>query len=166
MNRDAKAGADQGLTPWRRNFPLVDRLPAGARDRLLALTTRATFAPGETVLLEGVATPYLATVVAGHVGLRLNVPERGSRTILTLEPGDLLGWSALVAPYRTTSLSIALEATELAILPAAALRSALAGDAALAAAIYPAVLAVVADRLETSRQQLLDLFRGAEPEPW
>jgi len=166
MTHTSTFGGDPRLAPWHGPFPLVHRLPEAARSRLAGLTARVTFAAGEVVLPEGIVTPYLGTVIAGRVALRLHVPERGGRTILTLEGGDLLGWSALVPPYRTTSLAVAVEATELAILEAATLRSALEEDAALAAAIYPAVLAAVAERLGTSRQQLLDLFRGTSVEPW
>ena len=38
-------------------------------------------------------------MVTGRVALRVRVPERGPPTILTVEPGDVVGWSALVPPF-------------------------------------------------------------------
>ena len=40
-------------------------------------------------------------------GLRVRVPERGPITILTVEPGDVVGWSAVVPPFRAGMLTTA-----------------------------------------------------------
>jgi CRP/FNR family cyclic AMP-dependent transcriptional regulator len=62
--------------------------------RLAALATHQSFATGEVVLREGDETPFLGIVASGRLGLRLLVPDRGPITILTVEPGDVFGWSA------------------------------------------------------------------------
>jgi len=78
----------------------------------------------------------------------------------------VVGWSALVPPFRATSTGIALTETELAYFDGATLRAALAGDDNLAAEMYPVVLNAVARRLEGTRLQLLDLFSQRWVEPW
>ena len=115
---------------------------------------------------EGEATPFLAIVVQGRVALRMRVPERGAITVLTLDPGDIVGWSAVVDPHRSTTTATALEPTELATLPAAKLRALLASDQEVAASFLPAVLATVSARLAATRDQLLDLFGANGVEPW
>jgi CRP-like cAMP-binding protein len=123
--------------------------------------------PAGTVLFrEGDPTGAVSIVLDGRVGLRLRVPERGQVTIQTVEPGDVIGWSAVVPPYRATSTGTALTDTRLARFEGAALREALDSDKDLAAAIYPALLRAVARRLEGTRQQLLDLFSQRWTEPW
>jgi CRP-like cAMP-binding protein len=125
------------------------------------------FGTDAVILREGVETDPFAIVMDGRVALRLLVPERGSVTILTVESGDLLGWSALVPPYRSTSTAIALEPTRLLAFEAAALRRVLREDPALAATVYPRVLEAVARRLGATRHQLLDLYaRDVEWVPW
>ena len=62
---------------------------------------------------EGDDTHPFGIVASGRVALRLLVPERGATTILTVEPGDVLGWSALVPPCRATSTAVAVEPTRL-----------------------------------------------------
>src|SRR3989304_1146259 len=47
--------------------------------------------------------PGFGLARSGRVALRLHVPGRGQVTILTVEPGDIYGWSAIVPPYRSTS---------------------------------------------------------------
>jgi CRP/FNR family transcriptional regulator, cyclic AMP receptor protein len=105
-------------------------------------------------------------VLRGRVALRVRVPERGNVTILTVEPGDIVGWSALVPPHRASSTAVAMVSSDLVLFDGAALRAALADDAQLAAQVYPLLLNAVARRLEGTRLQLLDLFSQRWVEPW
>jgi CRP-like cAMP-binding protein len=107
---------------------------------------------------EGEQSEFLGVVLDGRLGLRLRVPERAPVTILTVEPGDVVGWSAVVPPHRSTSTVVALTDAELAYFEARALREALADDDSLAAEFYPGLLGAVSRRLEGTRLQLLDLF--------
>jgi CRP-like cAMP-binding protein len=146
--------------------PIIDALPPATRDRLLGLLTRRELDSGATFMHEGDVTKSMSIIVRGRVALRLRVPERGAVTILTLDPGDIVGWSAIVAPYRATTSATTLEPTELATFGAEELREILAGDAEVAAAFLPRVMEAIAARVAATRDQLLDLFRGAEVDPW
>lgn len=160
----ATGAAGAGARP--EAIPIIDRLPAGPRGRLTARMARLDLDAGVTFMHEGDVTQILAIIVRGRVALRLRVPERGSVTILTLDPGDIVGWSAIVPPYRATTSAVTLEATELAIVDAVELRGLLASDIELSAAFLPPVLETVAARVAATRDQLLDLFRGAGVDPW
>jgi CRP-like cAMP-binding protein len=144
----------------------VAGLEDAALDRLAGMARRRTAAAGEIVLGEGSRSDELGVVVSGRLALRMLVPERGMTTILTVEPGDLYGWSAIVPPNRATSTVVAVEAAELIAFDGMALRVALAADHDLAAAVYPRVLQAVSRRLEATRLQLLDLFAQHEAGPW
>lgn len=143
-----------------------DALGPLAAVRLAEVGGGATFAQGDVILRERVTTPWLGIVESGRVALRLHVPERGTRTILTVEAGELLGWSAIVPPYRATSEAVAVEATQIRFFPGAELRERIEADRDLAAEVLPVVLRVVSDRLTVSWQQLLDLFEGGPGESW
>jgi CRP/FNR family transcriptional regulator, cyclic AMP receptor protein len=145
----------------------LDRLPAGSLDRLVRLGGPRTFDVGAMILHEGRETPFLGVLESGRVALRLRVPELGDRvSILTIEPGELLGWSALVPPYRATVDAIATEPSTVLAIDAAALRHELATDHELAAELLPIVLEALSARLSASWHQLLDLFATRTPEPW
>ena len=116
------------------------------------------FAAEDVILHEGADTDTFGIVLEGRVALRLLVPERGAVTVMTVEPGDVVGWSALVPPYRATSTAVAVEPTRLLAFESAPLRKALQEDPALAATVYPRVLEAVARRLGATRHQLLDLY--------
>lgn len=138
--------------------PFLAGLSVGERRRLAELAQPLDVQPDTVLLREGSETTELGIVRTGRVALRLTVPMRGIHTILTVEPGDLFGWSALVPPFRSTSTAIATEPTTGIVFPARALRDALDRDEELAAALYPRILRSVARRLEATRLQLLDLF--------
>jgi CRP/FNR family transcriptional regulator, cyclic AMP receptor protein len=162
-------------TPINQTSALGDMLALAWLTQGIRAYTRATLAglgemrvvPADEVLMrEGEPSDFLGVVLSGRVALRLRVPERGPVTILTVEPGDVVGWSALVPPYRATSTAITLTETELALFDGNTLRAALADDDGLAAELYPVVLNAVARRLEGTRLQLLDLFSQRWVEPW
>jgi CRP-like cAMP-binding protein len=142
------------------------RLPAAAQARLEPQMRLVEYAPGAEILVEGDPTDVLGFVRRGRAAIRLRVPERGPTTILTVEPGDVLGWSAVVPPHRATSTVVALQPTEVLVMPGAALRAELDADPVLAAAVYRALLEAVSRRLIGTRMQLLDLFTPSGAEPW
>jgi cAMP-binding proteins - catabolite gene activator and regulatory subunit of cAMP-dependent protein kinases len=146
---------------------VLDRLSPPVHARLSEIAHEVEFGRGATVLREGADTPFLGAIQAGRVALRLRVPELGDRlTIVTCEPGELIGWSAVVAPYRVTVDAIATEPTRIVAFDAPALRERLAADCELASELLPLVLESVSARLSGSWQQLLDMFGPKAPEPW
>lgn len=130
--------------------------------RLAGIAELREVEPGTELTREGQVTEGFAIVLSGRVALRTLVPERGMVTILTVEPGDVLGWSAIVPPHRATATSVAIEPVTLLDLNGERLRTLLRSDHALAASLYPRVLQAVARRLAATRLQLLDLFAREE----
>ena len=141
-------------------------MSAGTRTRLAELAELVAIPAGSVALREGAAVDSFGVVVDGRLAIRLAVPGRGSVTVLTVEPGDCIGWSALVPPHRATSTVVAIEPTTVVAFDGAALRAAIDADPALAAAVLWRVLEAVARRLTATRTQLLDLFARTDQEPW
>jgi CRP/FNR family cyclic AMP-dependent transcriptional regulator len=142
-------------------------LPPRARERLASIAEVRAFGPGEMLLKEGTECHQFAVVLSGLLGIQVLVPGQGSVTMLTIEPGDVYGWSAVVAPHRSTSTVVGVEAGEVLAFDAEALRDLLNGDDVLAATLYPRLLQAMARRLTATRIQLLDLYaREREVLPW
>ena len=141
-------------------------LEPGIQTRLAELSRAFTAEPGQELFREGEESEVLGVVIKGRVALRTHVAERGDLTILTVEPGDIYLWSALVPPYRATSTAVAIEALEAITFEGPALRAALREDAKLAQALYPRVLVAVERRLNATRVQLLELFAAKEVRTW
>ncbi len=130
--------------------------------RLAAIAEVRDLEPGDVVVAEGQVAETLGIVLTGRIALRMLVPERGSVTILTVEPGDVVGWSAVVAPYRGTDDAVAIEPVRLLTFSGERLRLLLRADPLLAASLYPRLLQSVGRRLAATRMQLLDLFAREE----
>lgn len=140
-------------------------LSADTCARLAALGRVVDFPEGLAVVREGAPCQDMGLVVSGRIALRLSLPGERHRTILTLEGGDVFGWSALLPPAIATSTGIAIAPSRAILFDGDRLRTALAVDCELAAATYQRLLASVARRLVATRVQLLDLYRSS-PEPW
>jgi CRP-like cAMP-binding protein len=121
---------------------------------------------GIELLREGSETAELGLVTRGRVALTEHVPGRGPVTLMTVEPGDLFGWSSLVPPYRATSTVTTVEPVRVVAFDGPRLRQALRADPELAAAVYQRVLVAVARRLIATRHQLLDVYRAEGGVPW
>jgi CRP/FNR family cyclic AMP-dependent transcriptional regulator len=133
-------------------------LPPAAQTRLAEMAHEETYPGGTILLTEGEVAEDVGIVLEGRIALRTFVPERGMVTMLTIEPGDIWGWSAIVPPFRGTSTAVTIEPVRSVVFEGAALRIAFREDSALAQAIYPRILVAVSRRLAASRLQLLDLF--------
>lgn len=150
-----------------RAASVLDRLSPSVHARLAQLARPVGYAADAVILREGMDTPFLGAILEGRVALRLRVPEAGDRlTIATIEPGELVGWSAVVSPFRATVDAVATEATRVLAIDAVALRACLATDREMAAELLPLILESVSDRLSASWQQLLDVFGTRIPKSW
>jgi CRP/FNR family cyclic AMP-dependent transcriptional regulator len=141
-------------------------LSKGIKERLAGMA-REYEAPARARLLrEGDDTRELSVLVEGRVALTEHVAGRGSVTLMTVEPGDVFGWSALIAPFKATSTVVSLEPVKVIAFDGDALRDGVRNDCALAAGIYPKLLEALARRLGATRHQLLDLYGSEQTEPW
>jgi CRP/FNR family transcriptional regulator, cyclic AMP receptor protein len=140
-------------------------LSVRTRARLAAVGRIVELSDGAIVIREGSPCEEMGIVVHGRIALRLAVAGDEDRTILTVEPGDVFGWSAVMAPGVATSTCVAVGPTEVIMFDGVDLRLALAIDSDLASVIYQRLLACVIRRLLATRIQLLDLYRPGT-EPW
>ncbi len=128
------------------------------QERLARMGSIVEFEADEVILHEGEEATEMGILVSGRLALRTLVPERGPVTILSVEPGDVFGWSAVLPEAKAQSTVVATEPSRALVIDGATLRAALKEDHALAASLYPRVLKAVARRLRATRLQLLDLF--------
>jgi CRP/FNR family transcriptional regulator, cyclic AMP receptor protein len=128
------------------------------QQRLARLGKIVEFEPDEVILQEGEEPTEIGILISGRLALRTLVPERGPVTILSVEPGDIFGWSAVLAGTAAQSTVVATESSSALVIDGPTIRAALKEDHALAASLYPRLLQAVGRRLRATRLQLLDLF--------
>ena len=138
----------------------TDLSPA-ARQRLAAIARIEELPAGRTVLREGQPTLELGVVLDGRVALQTHLSGRADLTLMTLDRGDIFGWSAALGDPSTSSV-VAQVPTRAVLLERDGLLDALAADPEFAAAIYRRLFQAVTSRLVATRLQLLDLYASAE----
>jgi CRP/FNR family transcriptional regulator, cyclic AMP receptor protein len=128
------------------------------QERLAKLGAITSFESDEVVIHEGDASDKLGILVSGRLALRQQVPGQGAVTIMSVEPGDIFGWSSVLPGMQAQSTVVATQDCQALVMDGTKLRAALREDHALAASLYPRVLQAVGRRLRATRLQLLDLF--------
>ncbi|MGA8543512.1 MAG: cyclic nucleotide-binding domain-containing protein [Thermoplasmata archaeon] len=116
-----------------------------------------SFEPGTLLVREGDPADEFLAVFSGKVALEIIVPGRPRTTVQTVGPGEVIGWSWLFPPHRWRIDARALKPTRTLGFGAAHLRAVLDEHPVDAYRFLLRLLPVIAQRLENTRLQLLDL---------
>ena len=123
--------------------------------KALATIAREECVPaGRQLFGEGDPADTLSLIVEGEVDIRYLLGSGESYVVDTLIAGDILGWSALVAPHKTTGIATTLKPTRLIRIQAQPLRELCERDPLLGYRLSTQVIRLLADRLEGARAQL------------
>jgi CRP-like cAMP-binding protein len=125
---------------------------------ITSCATSVRFPPDRLIISEGDEANTFFLITEGRVALEAFHLERGAIVIQTLGPGDVLGWSWLVPPYRWRLDARALEETHAFALDGRFLRARCEEDPELGFELLKRFAAVVEQRLSATRLQLLDVY--------
>jgi CRP-like cAMP-binding protein len=126
--------------------------------------SNVVFAEEEQIFKEGDDANYFYVIRQGRAALEVFVPRRGPVNILSVERGDVLGWSWMFPPYKWHFDARAMELTRAAAFDARCLREKFERDPQLGYELMKRFAQVMLDRLNISRQQLLDMYGKMFPE--
>jgi CRP-like cAMP-binding protein len=140
-----------------------EALAEGLLERVAAVARLREFAAGTVLFREQARNDELMVIASGRVALDMQVPGRGDVRILSLGPGDMLAWSALIGGGTMTTSAVALEDTEVVAIRAADALALCEADPALGYHLMRQVALALANRLVATRLQLLDLFADTVP---
>ncbi|HEX6985245.1 MAG TPA: cyclic nucleotide-binding domain-containing protein [Planctomycetaceae bacterium] len=138
-------------------------VPDEVRDRLARLALRRTFPAGTTMFVEGNRHDEFHLVEAGQVRLEMSVPRRGRVPILTIGPGDVLAWSAVLGGGVMTATAVAVGTVVTAAFDGPALRRLCEAEPAVGYHVMRQLSSALSRRLVATRLQLLDLFAPEQP---
>jgi CRP-like cAMP-binding protein len=116
------------------------------------------FKQHETVFREGEVANYFYVLRRGKIALEINGAERGVITVHTVEDGEILGWSWLIPPHQWRFTGHALQATSAVALDGSCLRGKCQDDHQLGYELLKRFSTVLAQRLESTRLQLVDIY--------
>jgi len=141
------------IKPW---FQALD--PAHFQ-KLIDIATVVSWSEGQIVFDEGDQVDLLYLVMEGRVALEMYIPDRGRRTILTVGPDEVFGWSAVVptSGIRMASARAVTQTSAIAF-DSQALREACEKDHDLGYFVYRRLTNIIAGRLSATRLQLIDMY--------
>ena len=141
-----------------QDVPIFQGMSDEALELLSGCAANTRFADGEIVFREGDDADTFYVVRHGRVALETFVPARGPVTIETIDPGEVIGWSWLFAPYRWHFDARALGLVRATQFDAACLREKCEQDPAFGYDLISRFTQVLIERLQWTRLRLLDLY--------
>jgi CRP-like cAMP-binding protein len=148
----------QTLEPLLASHPFLKNLDQEHVKLLVGCASNKVFNPGEFLSQEGEDADLFYFIRDGKVVVEIYSPEHGPITIQTLDGGEILGWSWLVPPYRWRFDARALETTRAIVMDGKCIRQKCENDHSLGYEMMRRFAEIIADRVEATRLQLLDLY--------
>jgi len=145
------------------DHPFFEGLDAQTLALVAGCATNISIAAGQYLCHEGDPADRFFVVRRGRVAIEVHGPAAGTLVLDTADEGDVVGWSWLVPPYRSTFDARAAEATGVVAFDGACLRGKCEQDPRLGYELMQRVSKVMNGRLVAAQVRLLDLYsaRGA-----
>ena len=132
-------------------------------EKLVKAASLRDFKQAAVVFREGDVAKCVYLVVTGKVSLEICAPGVGCKRILTVGPGELLGWSALLDETRLTATARTIEPTQLVELDADRLLALFDKNPRVGYEFTRRAMQAVSKRLSATRMQLVDVFGSQLP---
>lgn len=162
MTEDLKEAGHEGLARIVREHPFFAQLPKAFGDLVCGCAKNVRFAAGQYLVREGGPADEMYLLREGRVALEVRAPGRPAINFQTVGPGEVVGVSWLVPPYRWSYDARALEPVRAISLDARCLRDKCEADHALGYEVMKRFVPLLVQRLQATRLQLLDLY-GSPP---
>jgi CRP-like cAMP-binding protein len=137
-----------------RRYPYFGGIGDESLKLVAMLADEVTVPAGTQMFNEGDPATYLYLIIRGEVNIQYLLGTGELRTVDTLVDGDLLVWSAMVEPYKTTAVGTATKETRLVRISAPKLRALCDKDPLLGYRLTIEVAKLLSHRLEGARIQL------------
>ena len=138
--------------------PFLNGLASPHLELLVGCASNVRFDPGQFLFHEGEEADRFYIIRHGKVRVELFAPGRGPITIQTVDDGDILGWSWLLAPYQWHFDAQAVDLTRAIALDGECLRKKCESDHDLGYELLKRFAHLMEQRLEATRLQVLDLY--------
>jgi CRP/FNR family cyclic AMP-dependent transcriptional regulator len=137
-----------------RSFPYFAGVSHESLQAVAKIAEERHFEKGQTLFKDGDPSQGLYIVRHGQVDIVYGLAGGEARVVDTIVDGDLIGWSSLVEPYRSTATAIAREAGGAVWIEAKGIRSLCERDPVLGYHLLRALTGVLSRRLQGALIQL------------
>ena len=118
---------------------------------------------GQILFREGEVPQDVFLVLSGSVALDINTPGGGSRRIMAVGPGEILGWSALLEQTQMTATATTMCQVKVAQINTGQLLTICKRNPRFGYELLRRTSLALAARLSATRLQLLDTFGSQMP---
>jgi CRP/FNR family transcriptional regulator, cyclic AMP receptor protein len=154
----------ENLIEIMKKHPFISDLDEKHLETLVGCTSNVVFKEGDHLFHEGESATKFYLIRSGRIALEIHAGERGTIRVQTIGPGESLGWSALIAPYRMHFDASVVEEVRAFALDAKCIRKKFEADRDFGYEMLKRLTVVLEDRLEATRLQLLDIYGSSEGE--
>ncbi|HOA51970.1 MAG: Crp/Fnr family transcriptional regulator [Thermogutta sp.] len=137
-----------------RRYSYFAKVSEETLKEIAMLAEEKSYPAGMRLFYVGDPADHLNIIVEGEVDIQYELGNGEKRTVDTLVPGDILVWSALVEPYRTTAIGTTTKPTKVIAIKAKPLRELCDKDSMLGYQLMREIAKLLASRLESARVQL------------
>ncbi len=148
----------ENLTDLLKQHPFLHNVSDEHMQTLIGCASNVRFPDNAYLIREGELANKFFLIRTGRVALEIDVPGKAVLRIQTAGPGEVLGWSWLISPYRWHFSGVAVMDTRAIALDAECLRNKCETDPAFGYEMLKRLALVMEKRLEATRLQLLDLY--------
>ncbi len=140
-----------------RRFPYFAKISEDSLKQVAMIADEKSY-PAEHVLFrEGDPADTLNIILEGEVRIQYLLGSGEMRTVDTLVGGDILIWSAIVEPYKTTAYGTTSKPTKVVSIKAKELREICEKDPLVGYRLMQEIAKLLAHRLQNARVQLATL---------
>jgi len=137
-----------------RRYPYFAGVSEESLKTVAMIADEKSVPAGTQVFGEGDPADTMNIVVCGEIKVQYILGNGERRTVDTLVDGDILGWSALVEPYKYTAVGTTSKDSQLGTIRALKLRELCDKDPLLGYRLTTQIAKLLAHRLEGARIQL------------
>lgn len=148
----------KGMEDLLAEHPFFRDLSPAHLSLLAGCASNTRVESGQFLFREGEVARSFYVVRQGNVAIASLTPHEGLVVIQTAGPGDVLGWSWLLPPYRWHFGAYAVEPAALVTLDATCVRGKCELDREFGYEIMRRFSQVMASRLEAMSLQLLNVY--------
>lgn len=141
------------------SIPWFQKLHPSCIEKLTEIASLGEIKEGERLFSEGDSPDYLYVLLSGRLAVELHIPARGRVRLETIDTHEIFGWSGVTERARQrTATTVAVKDSRFLRFPSKKLMGLIDKDPQLGYCVFNRVANTIADRLQVTRFQLLDIF--------
>lgn len=138
-----------------QNQSLLGGLPSSVIDELVDAATAQTHDTGTILFRYGDAASSFYVLTSGRVVMEVPAIQGPNLELHEIGPGELLGWSWLIAPYKWSFQARVRETSELIAFDGERIRARCEADHEFGYAILSRFTSLMSQRLEAARCEMM-----------